>query len=129
MALTPKQVVRHFWQAMQANDWVKVSQWLSEDVICDWVLSNERIVGRKNYIAVNSHYPVDGRWDFAVKSVLAEGDRVVVEVEVSDAAITETVVAFHTVKEGLITRQVEYWGQHYAGQSWRKPWIQAITER
>ncbi len=129
--LTPKQVVKNFWQAMQSNDFISAGAWLSDDFVCDWVLSNERIIGRDNYIAINQAYPLstpNARWNFTLNRIIAEGDKIVTEIDVTDGTITARAVTFHTVKKGKICHQTEYWLEPYPPQQWRKKWVVAIDK-
>ncbi len=129
--LTPKQVVKNFWQAMQNNDFISAGAWLSDDFVCDWVLSNERIIGRENYIAINQAYPLstpNARWDFTLNRIIAEGDKIVTEIDVTDGTISARAVTFHTVKKGKICYQTEYWLEPYPAQEWRRQWVVGIDK-
>lgn len=124
--LTEKAVVEAFWQAMQSNDFSNAGEWLSETVVCEWVLSNERIVGRENFVAINQQYPTNARWEFTLKRIVAEGNQVVTDVDVTDGRQNATAITFHTVENGLITHQTEYWPDYYQAPQWRRQWVKPM---
>lgn len=125
--MTAKEVVLGYWQAMQSNDFSQVAKWLADDFECHWQQSNERIVGRENFIAVNRAYPSQGLWQFVLKRLVVEGDTVVTEVNVTDGKTLAKAITFHYVIKGFISRQVEYWVDDYAAPEWRKQWVERLN--
>jgi len=109
-----REVVASFWDAMQGNDWQRAAEHLAEDCPVDWPCSGERIVGRRDFAAVQANYPTTtGRWSFDVHRLLADGDTAVSEVTVTDGEQSAVLVAFSTVEGATITHQVEYWPAPY----------------
>ncbi|MDN3609837.1 nuclear transport factor 2 family protein [Vibrio ostreicida] len=123
---TTKDVVLGFWDAMQANDFAKASQWLSTDFEGYWPQSQELIVGRDNFVKINTHYPTTGRWQFTLHSIVCENETVVTDVTVTDGLQTARAVTFHTVVNGLITRQKEYWPDDMEALEWRSQWVRVL---
>lgn len=123
-----KQVVEAFWDAMKSNDFSQVGQWLSDDFICLWPQSGEQIVGRDNFIAINSSYPAHGRWLFDIHSIVCDGDTVVTDVSVTDGVQKARAITFHTVENGLIRHQKEFWPDPMQAQSWRSQWVELVIE-
>tara|TARA_Y100001960_G_scaffold312316_1_gene373870 strand:- start:274 stop:648 length:375 start_codon:yes stop_codon:yes gene_type:complete len=119
-----KQVVLSYWHAMESNDFSAASLWLSEDFECHWPQSDELIRGRKNFVALNSAYPTEGRWRFTINSIVAEGERVVTDVSVTDGSRMDRAITFHTVSENLISKQTEYWPENYPAPAWREQWVE-----
>ncbi|MFV3351870.1 nuclear transport factor 2 family protein, partial [Aeromonas veronii] len=66
----PKEVILSFWNAMKSNDFVKASEWLSLDFEGFWPQSGELILGRDNFVAINTFYPANGLWLFEIHSVV-----------------------------------------------------------
>ncbi|MEO0930783.1 MAG: nuclear transport factor 2 family protein [Pseudomonadota bacterium] len=124
--MTPKEVVNAFWNAMATNDFAAASQWLSIDFTGFWPQSNELISGRANFAAVNTAYPANGRWHFDIKSIVADGDTVVTDVAITDGLVRARAITFHTIKDGLITHQREYWPDDYPAPAWRAQWVTVI---
>lgn len=121
-----KTTVLAFWEAMQSNDFTAAAQWLTDDFECHWPQSNERIIGRDNFIAINQAYPASGRWQFSVNHILADSDTVVTDVDITDGKIHAKAITFHLVKRGLIQQQTEYWPDSYDAPSWRAAWVTSL---
>ena len=121
--MNPEQVVLSFWEAMNSNDFKKASEWLSEDYEGFWPQSSELIAGRDNFAAINSHYPAHGPWQFVINSLICDCDRVVTDVSVTDGVLKATAITFHTVQQGQIHKQVEYWPEDFPAPEWRKAWV------
>ena len=121
--MKPKDVVLAFWAAMQTNDFTKASEWLSPGFEGFWPQSNERILGRENFIAINSTYPANGAWCFDVHSVVCEENTVVTDVSVTDGVMLARAITFHTVEKGLIRKQTEYWPDDMPAPEWRRQWV------
>lgn len=121
-----KQIVLAFWQAMQSNDFEAASLHLTEDFEGYWPQSGELTVGRANFAAINTHYPGQGEWQFTLHSIVAEGDQVVTDVTVTDGELEARAITFHTVLNGKIHRQTEYWPDPMPALEWRRQWVRLV---
>lgn len=117
-------MVINFWRVMGSNDFEAASSCLSEDYELLWPQSAERLVGRANFAALNANYPAHGLWSFHVNSLVAEGDTVVSDVTISDGEVRARAITFSTVRDGLISRQVEFWPDDYEAPEWRSQWVE-----
>ncbi|GLR05713.1 polyketide cyclase [Vibrio hyugaensis] len=122
--MNEKDIVLNFWNVMASNDFYAAAECLSADCAVIWPLTKEVIRGRKNFAELNSAYPADGKWTFTIERVVADADQVVTDVIVSDGARSDRVITFHTVRDGLICKQVEYWPEDYAAADWRAQWVE-----
>lgn len=125
--MEPSQTVHALWDRIQARDWAAVGELLAEDLVVEWPVSAERIVGRENFVSVNAEYP-EG-WSIRVLRVVASGDEVVSEVEVPlEMSGLHRAVSFWTVRDGRITRGREYWSEVGADPSpaWRGAYVQRM---
>lgn len=99
------------WDRIEARDWAAVGELVAEDAVVEWPVSGERIVGRDNFVAVQSEYP-EG-WSIRLLRLVAagaEGEEVASEVEVPHAEFgVFRAASFWTVREGRITAGREYW--------------------
>jgi ketosteroid isomerase-like protein len=114
-------VVRRFWDRIEARDWEAVGALLADDVVFDWRHSRERFRGRDSVVAINREYP--GGWRIEVLRVLDAGEAVVSEVRVPYREEAEFFVAsFFEVEDGLIRGAVEYWIEpgHEEPPEWRR---------
>lgn len=118
-------VIRGLWDRIEHRDWEGLSGLLHEDLVVEWPASRERIVGRDNFVAVQSEYP-EG-WSIRVLRLLAQDDVVVSEVEVPHAGVgVFRAVSIWTVAEGKITHGREYWSE--LGVDQRPSWRENLTE-
>ncbi|MCX4512361.1 nuclear transport factor 2 family protein [Streptomyces sp. NBC_01619] len=125
--MEPSEIVRSLWDRMQERDWAGVGELLAEDVVVEWPVSGERIVGRDNYVSINAEYP-EG-WSIRVLRVVADGGTVVSEVEVPHEAMgVHRVASFWTVREGKIVEGREYWSELGSDPSpqWRAAYVQKV---
>ncbi|HEX9333795.1 MAG TPA: nuclear transport factor 2 family protein [Anaerolineales bacterium] len=121
-----KQVIEGFWAAMQTNDFKSAGEWLHDDYMLEWPQSRERIRGRANFVAINEHYPAQGRWGFRIHHIITEERQVVSDVEVTDGVITARVITFSTVRDGKIIHQTEFWPDPFEPQAWRAEWVEKV---
>jgi ketosteroid isomerase-like protein len=124
IASNNKQVVEEFWAAMQTNDFKSAGEFLHDDYVLEWPQSGEQIRGRANFIAINEHYPANGRWEFTIHRIVAEGDEVVSDVGVTDGTITGRAITFSTVRDGKIIYQTEFWPDPFEPPTWRTDWVE-----
>ena len=123
-----RHVVASFWAAMQANDFRRAGGLLHDDYVLEWPQSGERIRGRANFVAVNEHYPTQGRWSFTVHRLIAEAFQVATEVTVTDGAGTSgRAITFSTVRDGKIVHQTEYWPDPFEPAAWRAQWVERMS--
>ena len=126
--MNPKEIVLSFWGAMRSNDFYKASEWLTEKFECYWPQSSELIVGPKNFAEINSHYPTNGVWQFHLNTIVAEGNQVVTDVSVTDGTQQARAITFHTVENGLICKQIEFWPDNYEAPEWRAKWVKNVCK-
>lgn len=123
------EVVRAFWDAIQARDWSGVHDLLDPHVVLDWPVSRERIVGAENVVAVNAEYRQG--WTVRVLRIVGSGELAASEVEVTmpDSPVSRS-AAFWTVAAGRIVAGVEYWSEVGADPSpaWRAPYVQRLDD-
>ncbi|MFI1469193.1 nuclear transport factor 2 family protein [Streptomyces wuyuanensis] len=124
--MEPSKVVHELWDRMQARDWAGVGELLSDDVVVEWPVSGERIVGRDNYVRVNAEYP-EG-WSIRVLRIVASGEEVVSEVEVPHESLgVHRVASFWTVRSGRVVTGREYWSE--LGSDPAPEWRAGLVER
>ena len=119
-----KKIVEGFWAAMQTNDFKAASEFLHDDYILEWPQSGERIRGRANFVAINENYPVHGRWEFTIGRILADGDEVISDVDVTDGVVRGRAITFSTIRDGKIFRQTEFWPDPFEAPTWRAQWVE-----
>ena len=119
-----KQLLENFWATMATNDFYAASQLLHNDYLLEWPQSGERIRGQDNFAAINTFYPAEGKWEFTINHLLAEGDLVTTDVSVTDGKLKDRVITFSTIRDGKIWKQVEFWPEAFSAPEWRKQWVE-----
>jgi ketosteroid isomerase-like protein len=120
------ELVKEFWETMQTNDFRATGELLSDDYVLEWPQSNERIRGRDNFAAINEQYPAHGRWQFVINNIVGNDSEAVSDVSITDGVQSARAITFTTVKEGEISKQVEFWPENYPAPENRKHLIEAI---
>ncbi|AXK31777.1 nuclear transport factor 2 family protein [Streptomyces armeniacus] len=125
--MEPLKVVEALWQRIEARDWAGAGELLAEDAVVEWPVTAERIVGRANFLAVNSEYP-EG-WEIRVRRIVADGVTVVSEVDVPHVEFGMFHAAsFWTVRDGVVVRAREFWTSPgaEAAPAWRAPYVEPM---
>ncbi|MBC7875685.1 MAG: nuclear transport factor 2 family protein [Anaerolineales bacterium] len=121
-----KQLVESFWKTMATNDFYAVAQLLHDDYILEWPQSSERIRGLANFTAINTYYPAEGKWTFQINHIVADGDIVVTDVNISDGTRQDRAITFSTLRDGKIWKQIEFWPEPFEAPAWRANWVEKI---
>jgi ketosteroid isomerase-like protein len=121
------ELVKEFWETMQTNDFRAAGKLLSDDYVLEWPQSSERIRGRDNFASINEQYPAHGRWNFVINKVVGNAHEAVSDVSITDGVQSARVISFTTVKEGKITKQVEFWPENYPAPENRKHLVEPIA--
>lgn len=124
--MNSKQVLENFWETMKTNDFYAVAGLLHDDYVLEWPQSGERIRGRENFAVINTAYPAEGKWQFTINQIVAEGDFVVTDVTVTDGSRTDRAITFSTVRDGKILKQIEFWPEPFEAPAWRAQWVERI---
>lgn len=118
------EVVRELWDRIDARDWPGVGKVLADDVVVEWPVTGERIVGRDNFVAVQAEYP-EG-WSIRVTRIVGAGEDAASEVEVPHRDFGEfRAASFWKVRDGRIVEGCEYWTS--PGSDSPPPWRAAYT--
>ncbi|WP_369778151.1 nuclear transport factor 2 family protein [Streptomyces sp. R33] len=124
--MEPLTVITRLWERIDARDWPAVSRFIAEDAVIEWPVSGERIVGRDNFIAVNSDEAYTDERSVELLRILADGDVVVTEVEIRQEHVVYRAVSLWTVQDGEIVGAREYWTS--PGQDPAPRWRAALVE-
>lgn len=127
--MEPLNVVAQLWERIEARDWDGVAKLVAEDAVIEWPVSGERIVGRANFVAVNSDDGYADERSVELLRILADGDLVVTEVEIPQDHVVYRAVSLWTVRDGEIVGAREYWtspGQDPAPR-WRAGYVEPLV--
>ena len=126
MTLSAIEIVQEFYRRMNSNDFQAAAEVLSEAYILEWPQSKERIRGRANFVAVNVEYPAYGPWCFTINRIVASATEVVSDVSITNGTQVARAITFHTVRDGLILKQVEFWPENYLAPESRKHLVERM---
>ncbi|MFG2990992.1 nuclear transport factor 2 family protein [Streptomyces sp. NPDC048257] len=127
--MEPLKVVAQLWERIEARDWDGVAGLIAEDAVIEWPVSGERIVGRANFVAVNSDDGYADERSVELLRILADGNLVVTEVEIPQDHVVYRAVSLWTVRDGEIVGAREYWtspGQDPAPR-WRAGYVEPLA--
>lgn len=122
------QIIQDFWNAMGTNDFDFAATFLHPDFEYFMPQTNEYLAGRDMFAKLNAAYPTEGKWGFTVQSIIADGDDVVSDVKITDGRMDAHALTFHTLQDGLILRQKEFWPDTYPAPAWRAPWMKVLPQ-
>jgi hypothetical protein len=110
-AASPETVVRAWWKSIDQRDFEAATRLCASTARVDWPLSNERMATIDDWRAVNEHYP--GTWNATITALIADRDSVVTVTRVFDDDVSAIAISFFTIRDGLISKVVEYWPETY----------------
>ncbi len=99
-------IVRSFFERMQARDWDAAGTLLSPTIRVDYTETGERFDG-PNFLAMNRAYP-EG-WTIDVVETVGAGERVAAQVRVDQGDTTFWCAGFYSVRDGQIVGGTEHW--------------------
>jgi hypothetical protein len=114
------------WRASAVGDVNAEHDIYSDDAICDYPQSGERILGRKNLQALRSHHPGKPS-GFAVKRIVGSGAVWVTEYTIvyqGKSAFTVSIMEFRDAK---VVHETQYFADGFEAPAWRKQWVQLMT--
>ena len=118
---TPVEVVRAFWERLEARDWNGARACLADGVVVVWPATLERFEGGDLFIAMNAAYP-EG-WHVSVQAVMAQKHDVLAWVAVTLDGQRSWCSQRATVHNKKIVNAVELWTDEggVTAPTWRKP--------
>jgi hypothetical protein len=111
------------WRASAAGDLDAEHQIYSDDAICDYPQSGERILGRKNLQALRSHHP-EKPSGFEVKRMVGQGDLWVTEYMIRYQNQTAYTVSIMEFRDGKVVHETQYFANPFDAPEWRSQWVQ-----
>lgn len=116
----PAAVAEEFWSRMATGDFASVRPLLDDRFRLTYPQTGERF-DADGMVKLNTDYPSDsGEWRFAVESVVADSNRAVTVVTVTDGSQHATAITVFEVTGGQVTSMTEYWPDPYDAPAWRR---------
>ena len=120
------EVVSEFWRLMATNDFASVAAVLAPEFTLEWPQSKERIRGAEAFARMNSEYPANGPWRFAINRLVGGETEAVSDVAITDGVRTARAISFFSVTQGKVTKIVEFWPEPYAAPTNRAHLIETM---
>jgi len=116
--------VERYFQAMSAGDLDTVGAIFADDVAIDWPQSGERFSGKETCLRIFTGYPGGSPKVLSVRRVTASGDLAVAEAELEYADGKRYLsVAIVEFRDGLISRETDYFSERFPAPEWRMHWV------
>jgi hypothetical protein len=77
-------------------------------------------------VAINVEYPTSGTWRFTINRIVANATEVVSDVFITDGTQAARAITFHTIQDGLIIKQVEFWPENYTAPENRRHLVERM---
>lgn len=103
----PVDIIRSFWERMEARDWDDARALLADDLVVIWPATAEKFEGADTFIQMNRAYP--GDWRIDVQAVHADGRDVLAWVEVRLGDERSFCAQRAIVTDRLIRSSIDLW--------------------
>ena len=111
------------WQASAAGDANAEHAIYTDQVLCDYPQSGERIIGRNNLQALRSHHPGKPS-GFNVKRILGAGDLWITEYIITYQGRPTYTVSIMEFLNGKVMHETQYFADPFDAPAWRRQWVQ-----
>jgi len=115
---------RH-WSASAASDQDAEHEIYTDDAICDYPQSGERIIGRRNIQALRSHHPGKPS-GFRVIRILGSGDLWITEYTITYQGSLVYTVSIMEFKNGKVVHETQYFAEPFQAPAWRAKWVEQV---
>jgi ketosteroid isomerase-like protein len=114
------------WQASASGDANAEHDIYTDDAICDYPQSGERIVGRSNLQALRSHHPGKPS-GFNVRRIVGKGDLWVTEYIITYQGRPAFTVSIMEFRDGKVVHETQYFADSFDAPAWRSQWVQKMA--
>jgi hypothetical protein len=121
-----REALNKHWQASAAGDANAEHDIYTDDAICDYPQSGERILGRSNLQALRSHHPGKPS-GFNVKRILGSGDLWITEYTITYQGRRAHTVSIMEFRNGKVVHETQYFADPFEAPAWRSQWVQRIA--
>ncbi len=115
---------RH-WSASAAGDLETEHEIYSDDTICDYPQSGERIRGRRNLQALRSHHPGKPS-GFQIRRILGSGNLWITEYAITYQGNVACTVSIMEFQSGKVVHETQYFADPFEAPAWRAQWVEPV---
>jgi hypothetical protein len=113
------------WHASSIGDANTEHDIYSDEAICDYPQSGERIIGRANLQALRSHHPGKPS-GFQVRRILGDADLWITEYVITYQGKPAYTVSIMEFSNGKVVHETQYFVDPFEPPAWRSQWVQQI---
>jgi hypothetical protein len=112
------------WAASAAGDLNAEHNIYTDDAICDYPQSGERILGRRNIQAVRTNHPAKPS-GFEVKRIVGAGDLWITEYMIHYVGSAPLfTVSIMELKDAKVVHETQYFADAFDAPAWRAQWVE-----
>ncbi|MFL5779176.1 MAG: nuclear transport factor 2 family protein [Chloroflexota bacterium] len=119
-----QRVIERYFIALGAKEWDELVGSLAEDSVTEWPQSGEVIRGRDGCLNVYRNYP-GGSPALTLRRLTGTGDLWIAEADISYGDHPMQTVSIFEFRDGLISRQVDYFAEPFEPPAWRSQWVES----
>jgi hypothetical protein len=113
------------WRASAAGDAEAEHDIYDDNSICDYPQSGERIMGRRNLLALRSHHPGKPS-GFKVRRIVGQSDLWVTEYTIDYEGRSAFTVSIMEFRNGKVVHETQYFADPFEAPAWRSQWVQGM---
>ncbi len=111
------------WAASAGGDLEAEHRIYSEDVLCEYPQSGEKIRGRHNLEALRGHHPGKPS-GFKIRSLVGVGDLWVTEYVIDYEGKPFLTVSIMVFRDGRVVHETQYFTEPFEAPAWRSQWVE-----
>ena len=118
-----RDVLEAHWQASAGGDIEAEHAIYSDDCVCDYPQSGERILGRQNLAALRGHHPGKPS-GFQIRRMMGDGKLWITEYQIQYQERTSFTVSIMEFRGDQVIHETQYFADAFAAPSWRRQWVE-----
>jgi ketosteroid isomerase-like protein len=111
------------WAASASGDQNTEHEIYTDDAVCDYPQSGERILGRHNLQALRSHHPGKPA-GFEIRRLFGSGDLWITEYTILYQGRPAYTVSIMEFENGKVVHETQYFADPFDAPAWRAQWVE-----
>jgi ketosteroid isomerase-like protein len=118
-----RDALNEHWAASASGDLEAEHDIYSDDAVCEYPQSGERVIGRANLQALRGHHPGKPS-GFNVRRILGNGDLWITEYTIIYQGRPAFTVSLMEFRDGKVVHETQYFADPFEAPDWRSQWVQ-----
>ena len=118
-----REALNRHWSASAAGDQESEHEIYSDDTICKYPQSGERIRGRRNLQALRSHHPGKPS-GFQIRRILGSDHLWITEYTINYQGHLAYTVSIMEFRDGKVVHETQYFADPFEAPAWRAQWVE-----